>query len=76
MRTAGIIIIALACLGMLLTFVSQVGALIIQGARARMGVTPWLYLIAAQLYHLIWIVVGVGFIALDNKLDKIANRSQ
>jgi len=74
MRTAGIIIIALACLGMLLTFVSQVGALIIQGAQSGMGVTPWLYLIAAQPYHLIWIVVGVGFIALDNKLDKIAKR--
>ena len=39
MRTAGIIIIALACLGMLLSFVSQVGALIIQGARSGMGVT-------------------------------------
>jgi uncharacterized membrane protein len=76
MRTAGIIIIALACLGMLLSFVSQVSGLIIQGARVRMGVTPWLYLIAAQPYHLIWIVVGLGFIALDNKLDKIANRSQ
>ena len=72
MRTAGIIIIALACLGMLLTFVSQVSALIIQGARSGMGVTPWLYLIAAQPYHLIWIFVGLGFIALDNKLDKIA----
>ena len=72
MRTAGIIIVALACLGMLLIFVSQVSALIIQGTRAHMGVTPWLYLIAAQPYHLIWIVVGLGFIALDNKLDKIA----
>ena len=74
MRTAGIIIIALACLGMLLSFVSQVSALISQGARSGMGVTPWLYLVAAQPYHLIWIVVGLGFIALDNKLDKIAKR--
>ena len=72
MRTAGIIIMALACLGMLLSFVSRVGALIIQGAQSGMGVTPCLYLIAAQPYHLIWIFVGLGFIALDNKLDKIA----
>jgi uncharacterized membrane protein len=74
MKTAGLIIIVLACLGIALSFTSQVSSFVVH--RGRMGVLPWAYFLAAQPFHIMWVFVGLGFIALDNKLDKIASRSQ
>jgi len=75
MRAAGIMVIVLACSGMALTFFSQVGTFIAQGARPHIDAMCWLvYFFRALPFHLIWIFVGIGFIALDSKLDKIINR--
>jgi len=65
MRTIGIVIIALACAGLALYFFAQIGL--------TMGL---LYFIIGLRFDIMWVFVGLGFIALDSKLDNIANRSQ
>ena len=75
MKTAGIIIIALACAGMALSFFAQIGFMIAQRGAPAGGVRL-LYFFTGLPFHIMWVFVGLGFIALDNKLDKIANRSQ
>jgi uncharacterized membrane protein len=73
MKTAGMIIIALACAGIAVSFFAQIGFMIAQrGAPA--GGMRLLYFLMGLPSHIIWVFVGLGFIALDNKLDKITNR--
>lgn len=72
MKTAGIIIIALACAG-IVSFFAQIGFMIAQRGAAAGGMRL-LYYFMGLPSHIIWVFVGLGFIALDNKLDKITNR--
>lgn len=74
MRTIGIVIIALACAGLALNFFAQIGLMMQRGAPA-VGMRL-LYFFIGLPFHIMWVFVGLGFVALDSKLDKIASRSQ
>jgi hypothetical protein len=70
MRTAGVVIIAITVLGMLSS--------VLQLAVVRMGLAgPTLMvmnLVIGQIGWLAWVFVGVAFIALESKLDRLESR--
>jgi hypothetical protein len=75
MKAIGILIVIAACLGMALGLISIVGIIIAIDAGGPPGLIHVLYFIMAQPFNLIWVLVGIGFVAASRKLDKVAKKS-
>ena len=70
MRTAGIVIIAITVLGMAFSLLR----IAVIGAGVSGPVIVFMNIVMSQVGRLVWVFIGLGFIAMQDKLDRLESR--